>query len=68
MRVIALVDGPGVVRRNLEHLEHRVLGSSVRGPPAQAPDRPAAHSLTCRAVSDIAQRNAMISLSGFASF
>ena len=68
MRVIALVEGPGVVRRNLEHLEHRGPGSSVRGPPAQAPDRPAAHPLTCRAVPDIAQPSAMIPLSGFASF
>jgi len=40
MRVIALIDDPGVVRRNLEHLGRWAIESAERGPSAQAPHRP----------------------------
>ena len=41
MRMIALIDDPGVVRRILEHLGHWAPEPAERGPPAQAPDWPA---------------------------
>ena len=53
MRVIALIDDPGVLRRILGHWapEH-----AERGPPAQAPDWPAnaVIPMTYRPVADIA--------------
>lgn len=56
MRVIALIDDPGVVRRILEHLGRWAPEPAERGPPAQAPDWPqnAAIPLTYHAVPDIA--------------
>jgi hypothetical protein len=40
MRVIALIDDAGVVRRILEHLGRWAPESAERGPSAQAPDWP----------------------------
>ena len=56
MRVIALIDDPGVVRRILEHLGRWALEPAERGPPAQAPGWPrnAVIPLTYHAVPDIA--------------
>ncbi len=56
MRVIALIDDPGVVRRILDHLGHLASESAERGPPAQAPHWPANAliPLTYHAVADIA--------------
>ncbi len=53
MRVIALIDDPGVVRRILEHLGR---WASERGPPAAAPTWPtnAVIPLTYHSVPDIA--------------
>ncbi|MSP98576.1 MAG: hypothetical protein EXR29_15435 [Betaproteobacteria bacterium] len=50
------MDGPGVVRRILEHLGRWVPEPTERGPPAQAPDWPrnAAIPITYRPVADIA--------------
>ena len=55
MRVIALIDDPGVVRRILEHLGRWVPEPAERGPPAQAPDWPpnAVIPFTYHAVPDI---------------
>jgi hypothetical protein len=39
MRVIALIDDPGVVRRKFEHLGRWTPEPAERGPPAQAPHR-----------------------------
>jgi len=39
MRVNALIDDPGVVRRILEHLGRWAPEPAERGPPAQAPER-----------------------------
>lgn len=41
MRVIALIDDPGVVRRNLEHLGGWAPEASERGPPVADPEWPA---------------------------
>ena len=41
MRVIALIDDPGVIRRILEHLGLWAPEAPQRGPPAQAPEWPA---------------------------
>ena len=56
MRVIALIDDRGVVRRILEHLGRWVPKPTERGPPAQAPDWPrnAVIPLTSHPVPDIA--------------
>ena len=56
MRVIALIDDPGVVRRILEHLGCWAPEPAERGPPAQAPDWPrnAIIPLMYHAVPDIA--------------
>ena len=40
MRVIALIDDPGVVRRILEHLGRWAPEPAERGPPEEAPDWP----------------------------
>jgi len=56
MRVIALIDDPGVIRRILEHLGRWAPKASERGPPGQAPDWPAnaVIPLTYHEVPDIA--------------
>ncbi len=56
MRVIALIDDPGVVRRFLDHLGRRAPEPAERDPPAQAPDWPrnAVIPLMYHAVPDIA--------------
>lgn len=56
MRVIALIDDPGVVRRILEHLGLWAPEPAERDPPAQAPEWPAnaVIPLTYHAVPDIA--------------
>jgi hypothetical protein len=56
MRVIALIDDPGVVRRILEHLGRWAPDPTERGPPAEAPDWPvnAVIPLTYHPVPDIA--------------
>ena len=41
MRVIALIDDPGVVRRILEHLGRWAPEASERGPPVPHPEWPA---------------------------
>ena len=67
MRVIALIDDPGVVRRILEHLGRWAPEPSERGPPAQAPDWPrnAVIPITDHPVPDIAIAPRF---SGFAPF
>ena len=56
MRIIALIDDPGVVRRILEHLGRWAPEASAGDPPAQAPDWPptALIPLTYHAVPEIA--------------
>jgi hypothetical protein len=56
MRVIALIDDPGVVRRILDHLGHWAPEATGRGPPVPHPEWPAnaVISLTYHAVPDIA--------------
>jgi len=56
MRVIALIDDPGVIRRVLEHLGRWAPEAPERGPPAQALDWPqnAVIALTYHPVPDIA--------------
>jgi hypothetical protein len=56
MRVIALIDDPGVIRRILEHLGLWAPEASERGPPAQASPWPANTTvpLTYHPVPDIA--------------
>jgi hypothetical protein len=56
MRVIALIDDPGVVQRILEYLGHWAPEPAKRVPPTQAPDWPASVliALTYDAVPDIA--------------
>ena len=56
MRVIALIDDPGVVRRILEHLGRWAPEPAERGPPADAPDWPrnAVIPITYHPVPDIA--------------
>ncbi len=56
MRVIALIDDPGVVRRILEHLGRWAPEASERGPPAAVPTWPtnAVIPLTYHPVPDIA--------------
>ena len=56
MRVIALIDNPGVVRRILEHLGRWAPEPAERAPPAQTPDSPqnAVIPLTYHPVPDIA--------------
>ena len=58
MRVIALIDDPGVVRRILDHLGPWAPEPAERGPPAPVPDWPqnALIPLTYHAVPDIALR------------
>ena len=62
MRVIALIDDPGVVRRILEHLGRWAPEPAERGPPAQAPEWPpnAVIPITYHPVPDIAQRSARL--------
>jgi len=40
MRIIALIDDPGVVRRILEHLGRWAPEATGRDPPARVPDWP----------------------------
>jgi hypothetical protein len=56
MRIIALIDDPGVIRRILEHLGRWAPAPSERGPPRQAPQWPlnAVIPLTYHPVPDIA--------------
>lgn len=56
MRVIALIDDPGVIRRILEHLGRCAPEAPERGPPAQALDWPqnAVIPFTYQPVPDIA--------------
>ena len=56
MRIIALIDDPGVVRRILEHLGRWAPEATGRDPPAQVPDWPptAVIPLTYHAVTEIA--------------
>ena len=56
MRVIALIDDPGVVRRILEHLGRWAPEPAARGPPAKTHDWPANAVIpfTYHAVPDIA--------------
>ncbi len=56
MRVIALIDDPGVIRRILEHLGRWAPDPAARGPPVQTPEWPAnaVIPLTYHPVPDIA--------------
>ncbi len=56
MRILALIDDPGVVRRFLEHLERWTPEASERGPPAVVPIWPtnAVIPFTYHPVPDIA--------------
>ena len=56
MRVIALIDDPGVIRRILEHLGRWAPDPATRGPPVQAAEWPAnaVTPLTYHPVPDIA--------------
>jgi hypothetical protein len=56
MRVIALIDDPGVVRRILEHLGRWAPEATERGPPMAPPEWPANAiiPLTYHPVPDIA--------------
>ena len=56
MRIIALIDDPGLVRRILEHLGRWAPEATGRDPPAQVPDWPptAVIPLTYHAVTEIA--------------
>jgi len=56
MRVIALIDGPGVVRRIPEHLGRWAPEASERGPPVPDPEWPAnaVIPLTYHSLPDIA--------------
>lgn len=57
MRVIALIDDPGVIRRILEHLGRWAPEASARDPPGQVPDWPhnASIPLTYHPLPDIAR-------------
>ncbi len=58
MRVIALIDNPGVVLRILEHLGRWAPEPAERAPPEKAPDWPrnAVIPITYHPVPDIALR------------
>jgi hypothetical protein len=53
MRVLALIDDPGVIRRILQHLGCWAPEALERGPPGRAPQWPA-NNLTYHPVPDIA--------------